>query len=76
MVYLITANHSLCHCCSQEENSSHHPKRRMILKPVPPTKYNGEADSRAFLKFLNDGTAYIHEGGILVESMVKNLEHF
>ncbi|PBL03961.1 hypothetical protein ARMGADRAFT_1070466 [Armillaria gallica] len=62
--YLITANRSLRRRHLQEENRAHWPKRKMILKPVPPTKYNSEADSRLFLKFLNNGTAYVREGGV------------
>ncbi len=48
----------------------------MILKPVPPTKYNGEADSHAFLKFLNDGMAYVCEGGVPCQECVGKLGAF
>ncbi|KAK0433663.1 hypothetical protein EV421DRAFT_1909994 [Armillaria borealis] len=74
--YLITANRSLRRRHSQEENRIHRPKRKMILKPVPPAKYNGEADSRQFLKFLNDGTAYVREGGVPRRERVRKLDAF
>ncbi|KAK0234512.1 hypothetical protein EDD85DRAFT_774237 [Armillaria nabsnona] len=48
----------------------------MILKPVLPTKYNGEVDSRLFLKFLNDGTAYVCEGGVPCRERVRKLGAF
>ncbi len=48
----------------------------MILKPVPPSKYNGKLDSRAFLKFLNDGTVYVKEGGIPHQEWVCKLGSF
>ncbi|SJL14216.1 uncharacterized protein ARMOST_17672 [Armillaria ostoyae] len=70
--YLITANRSLHRQRSQEENRTHRPKRKMILKPVPPAKYNGEADSRQFLKFLNDGTAYVREAADFYEDLVED----
>ncbi|SJL12635.1 uncharacterized protein ARMOST_16064 [Armillaria ostoyae] len=74
--YLITANRSLRRRRSQEKNRTHRPKRKMILKPVPPAKYNGEADSRQFLKFLNDGTAYVREGGVPRREHVRKLGAF
>ncbi len=48
----------------------------MILKPVLPIKYNNEADSRLFLKFLNNGMAYIREGGIPHRERVQKLGAF
>ncbi|KAK0231391.1 hypothetical protein IW262DRAFT_1262466 [Armillaria fumosa] len=36
----------------------------MILKPILPTKYNGDLDLHMFLKFINNATAYLRERGV------------
>lgn len=48
----------------------------MILKTVPSAKYNEQVDSCHFLKFLNNGTAYICEGGVPRQEHVWKLGAF
>ncbi|KAK0429930.1 hypothetical protein EV421DRAFT_1692143, partial [Armillaria borealis] len=47
-----------------------------ILKPVTPTKYNGEPNSELFLTFMDDANAYLHEGGVPRKDRVRKIEAF
>ena len=38
--------------------------RRMTLEPIPPTKYDGSADFKAFHLFTIEGTAYVKDGRV------------
>ena len=39
-------------------------QKRMTLKPIPPTKYDGSMDSKAFHHFITEGTAYVKDGRV------------
>ncbi|KAJ7495758.1 hypothetical protein B0H11DRAFT_2227280 [Mycena galericulata] len=39
-------------------------KNRMVLKPIPPTKYNGDPDANAFHRFVREGSAYVKMGRV------------
>ncbi len=59
-----TTNCSLRWRRSQKNNWHSHPKRKLILKPVAPAKYNGKPNSELFLTFMDDTNAYLREGGV------------
>ncbi len=71
----LTANRSLRRRRSQEENRASRPKRKMILKPVAPAKYNGEPNSELFLTFMDDANAYLREGGVPRRKEYAKLGH-
>jgi Retrotransposon gag protein len=49
---------------------------RMTLKPIPPTKYDGSVDSKAFHRFITEGTAYVKDGRVPSERQAFFLSHF
>ena len=46
------------------------------LKPIPPTKYDGALDSRAYHQFLAEGAAYIEAGQVDPGKQVFVLSHY
>jgi len=48
----------------------------MTLKPVPPLKYDGSADSKAFHRFMMEGTAYVKDGNVPDEKQVFMIAHY
>lgn len=46
------------------------------LKPIPPTKYDGSPDSRAFHRFVTGGTAYVEAGRVPPADQVFVLSHY
>lgn len=46
------------------------------LKPIPPTKYDGTPDSRAFHRFVTEGTAYVDAGRVPPADRVFVLSHY
>jgi len=51
-------------------------QRRLLLKPIPPEKYNRVADLQAFHKFMNEGTLYVKQGGLTKDERVDRLSHY
>ncbi|KAG1800246.1 uncharacterized protein HD556DRAFT_1305033 [Suillus plorans] len=51
-------------------------KKHTILKPVPPTVYDGEVDSRAFHRFITEGTAYVKDGCVKHKARVFTLSRY
>jgi hypothetical protein len=39
-------------------------KSKMLIKPIPPTEYDGAADARAYHRFVTEGTEYITSGKV------------
>jgi hypothetical protein len=37
---------------------------RMLLKPIPPTKYTGDPNANAFHRFVREGSAYVKMGRV------------
>jgi len=50
--------------------------RKMMLKPVPPLKYDGSADLKAFHRFMMEGTAYVKDGNVPDEKQVFMIAHY
>ncbi|KAG2337930.1 hypothetical protein BDR05DRAFT_894516, partial [Suillus weaverae] len=46
------------------------------LKPIPPTEYNSTEDSRAFHRFITEGTAYLEDRNVERERRVFTLSRF
>ncbi|KIY66433.1 hypothetical protein CYLTODRAFT_335751, partial [Cylindrobasidium torrendii FP15055 ss-10] len=46
------------------------------LKPEPPEPYDGTPDVRKMLRFVQDGTDYVREGGVHKKLRVKKLSRF
>ncbi|KAG6867122.1 hypothetical protein C0993_006576 [Termitomyces sp. T159_Od127] len=67
---------------SEEEHQEKRSKRkqkhrkRTLIKPTPPNKYGGQADLRAFHKFLTHGTAYVKYGYVERRRQVMVLSEF
>jgi hypothetical protein len=52
------------------------PRERMLLKPIPPTKYDGEVDYTAFQRFVREGSAYVKMGRVPLEDQVFYLSYY
>ena len=50
--------------------------RKTLIKPTPPSKYDGQAEYRAFQKFLTHGTAYVKYGYVEKRRQVMVLSEF
>jgi len=48
----------------------------MTLKPIPPTKYDGSVDSKAFHRFITEGTAYVKDGQVPSKKRAFILSHY
>ena len=48
----------------------------MTLKPIAPTKYDGSPDSKAFHRFMTEGTAYVKDGGVPSKKRAFILAHY
>ncbi|KAJ7206189.1 hypothetical protein B0H12DRAFT_1243344 [Mycena haematopus] len=59
------------HLSSQSRN-----KKRMLLKPIPPTKYSGEPDANAFHRFVREGSAYVKMGRVRSRDQVFYLSYY
>ncbi|OAX32783.1 hypothetical protein K503DRAFT_804946 [Rhizopogon vinicolor AM-OR11-026] len=51
-------------------------RKKVTLKPIPPTKYDGSVDSRLFHRFITEGTAYIQDGNVPRSRQVFVLSHY
>jgi hypothetical protein len=58
------------------KKSSKKKKRKTTLKPIPPATYDGAVDSRAFHRFITEGTAYVEDGRVSSRKKVFILSHF
>jgi len=56
-----------------KRRKSHH---RMKLKPIPPVEYDGSVDSKAFHRFITEGTAYVKDGEVPSKKQVFILSHY
>jgi len=76
-------------CKSRSRHSGGRPKRskrkrsrktkkrqRMTLKPILPTKYDGSVDSKAFHRFITEGTAYVKDGQVPSKKWAFILSHY
>lgn len=50
--------------------------KKTMLKPIAPTIYDGAVDSRAFHRFITEGTAYVQDGRVQSKKKVFVLSHF
>jgi len=50
--------------------------RKMTLKPIPPNKYDGSADSKAFHRFMTESTAYVKDGNVPEKKQVFIVAHY
>jgi len=48
----------------------------MTLKPIPPTKYDGSVDSKAFHCFITEGTTYVKDGQVPSKKRAFILSHY
>ncbi|KIM69226.1 hypothetical protein SCLCIDRAFT_19845 [Scleroderma citrinum Foug A] len=48
----------------------------MMLKPIPPTKYDGSVDSKAFHRFITVGMAYVKDGCVPHKKHPFILSHY
>ncbi|KNZ81685.1 hypothetical protein J132_10965 [Termitomyces sp. J132] len=51
-------------------------RQKTLIKPTPPEKYGGQAEYRAFQKFLTHGTAYVKYGYVEKQRQVMVLSEF
>ncbi|KAJ7620079.1 hypothetical protein FB45DRAFT_871155 [Roridomyces roridus] len=51
-------------------------KPKMLLKPIPPTKYDGEMNATVFQKFVREASAYIKMGRVPLEDQVFYVSYF
>ncbi|KAG2129601.1 hypothetical protein DEU56DRAFT_915095 [Suillus clintonianus] len=62
---------------SKKRSKSKKSKRtKTTLKPIPPTVYDGTIDSRAYHRFITEGTVYVEDGKVKSEKKVFVLAHF
>ncbi|KAG2339815.1 hypothetical protein BDR05DRAFT_950798 [Suillus weaverae] len=59
--------------CSKHKKKHSSSKRRATLKPVPPSEYDGSADSHAFHRFMTEGKAYLEDGNVSKSNQVQVL---
>ncbi|KAG1785780.1 uncharacterized protein HD556DRAFT_1456311 [Suillus plorans] len=50
--------------------------KKTMLKPIAPTTYDGAVDSRAFHRFITEGTAYVKDGHVKSKKRAFVLSHF
>jgi hypothetical protein len=48
----------------------------MLIKPIPPTKYDGEMNATAFQRFVREGSAYVRMGRVPPEDQVFYLLYY
>ena len=48
----------------------------MSINPIPPRKYNGSADPKAYHRFVLEGEAYLHNGKVSKERRICLLAHY
>ena len=51
-------------------------RRRMKLKPIPPVEYDGSVDSKAFHRFITEGTAYVKDREVPSKKQAFILSHY
>ena len=51
-------------------------QKRMTLKLIPPTKYDGSVDLKAFHRFIMEGTAYVKDGRVPSRKQAFILSHY
>ncbi|KAG0693469.1 hypothetical protein DFH29DRAFT_964018, partial [Suillus ampliporus] len=51
-------------------------KKKSTLKPIHPAEYDGTVDSRAFHRFLTEGTTYVEDGNVPRKRRVFVLSHY
>ncbi|KZT28189.1 hypothetical protein NEOLEDRAFT_1044004, partial [Neolentinus lepideus HHB14362 ss-1] len=47
-----------------------------ILKPIPPTAYDGTPDTRQFVKFMTEAIAYVEDGRLSSERRMQYIAHY
>ena len=75
-VILIDLRHIEGESLKKSKKRSQYAKHRMALKPVAPKEYNGEADPRAYYRFLAEGTAYVIDGKVKSNRRVALLSYY
>jgi len=50
--------------------------KKMTLKPIPPTEYNGVVDPQKFHRFIMEGIAYVRDGHVPAKKCVFILSHY
>lgn len=65
--------HSKRHKSHKKKKS---PRKKSTLKPIPPTEYDGAEDSRAFHRFITEGTAYLEDGNVSRKRRMFTLSRF
>jgi len=48
----------------------------MTLKPIPPIKYDGSIDSKAFHHFMTESTTYVKDGNVPEKKQVFIVAHY
>jgi hypothetical protein len=48
----------------------------MILKPIPPTKYDGEMNATTFQRFVRESSAYVKMGQVPVKDQVFYVSYY
>ena len=51
-------------------------KFKMIIKPIPPTEYDGTADARAYHHFVTEGTEYLTSGKVGKRQQAFDLSYY
>jgi len=51
-------------------------QKKMTLKPIPPTEYDGAVDPQKFHRFITEGTVYVRDGHIPAKKHVFILSHY
>ncbi|KIO06696.1 hypothetical protein M404DRAFT_66349, partial [Pisolithus tinctorius Marx 270] len=58
---------------SKKRSRSQH---KTMLKPIPPTKYDGSDNPHAFHRFVTEGTAYVEDGHVETKKRAFILSHY
>ena len=48
----------------------------MKLKPIPPVEYDSSVDSKAFHRFITEGTTYVKDGEVPLKKQAFILSHY
>lgn len=60
----------------RRNKSSSHVKSKNLIKPIAPTKYNGQADPRLFHRFVRESGAYLRDGKVKRNRQVFLLSYY
>ncbi|KAJ7654896.1 hypothetical protein B0H17DRAFT_1214189 [Mycena rosella] len=61
---------------SSKRKRGHGRKQRMLLKPIPPSRYNGEPDSNTIERFAREAKTYVEMGRVETANQVYFIAYY